>query len=51
MSDSVPDDQHGWILRELVRFPVGLEINLAPDGIPQVDLAVDHVGKRGRVGI
>lgn len=43
----VPNNEDCRVLGELVLLPVGLEVNLPPDGVTQVDLASDHVRKCG----
>lgn len=43
-----PDDKGGRALREFVRLAALLEIDLATNGITEVDLAIDEVIKGGR---
>ena len=43
----IPDNENSWVLRELVFLSTSLEIDLATNGITEVNLAVEHVGKSG----
>ena len=51
MRVNAPDDEHGGVLTELVLLAAGLKVDLPADGVAQVDLAVEHVGERGRVRV
>lgn len=42
-----PDDEHGGVLRELIFLSTNIKVDLASNGIAEVDLAVDHVGESG----
>ena len=42
-----PDDEHSWLLAELVLLSACLKVDLTLNGVAQVDLPVDHIGECG----
>jgi hypothetical protein len=45
--ENAPDDEHGGVGDKLVRLGADLKVNLAADGVTEVDLAFDQ-GLEGR---
>ena len=48
---NIPDDKHGRVGGQLIRFAVDLKVDLAANGIIQVHLTVEKVGECGRVRV
>ena len=40
---NIPDDKDSGLFNQLVLLASRLEVDLSPNGIPQVNLAVDHI--------
>lgn len=47
----VPDNQDSGIFNELVRFSTRFKIDFAGNGVPQIDLTVDHIGECRSAGV
>ena len=48
---NTPNNKDGGARGELVRLSASLEVYLSPDGVVEVDLAVDHVRERWRARV
>ena len=46
-SKNVPNNENSWILRQLVLLSTYFKIDLTPNSIAEINLAIDQVGKRG----
>jgi hypothetical protein len=46
--DGLPNDKDGRFVDEFVLLSVGFKVDLAPNGVVQVDLTVNHISKGWR---
>ena len=46
-SSNIPNNEHSWIFAQFILFSTYFKVDLASDSIAEIDLSINHIGKRG----